>query len=95
MRRAWAWLNRWFHWVALAGVTVGFVVPFLPGGLGAREAALVAVVSPHYGLGAATGIALVARLAVTLGELLAVAAIWLSYGAARGARRLRDSTAGA
>lgn len=70
------------------GYLVGFVVPFLPGGLGAREGALIAVLSPRYGVGAATGISLVARLAVTLGEVLAVGVIWLAYFAARGARRL-------
>lgn len=61
------------------GYMVGFVVPFLPGGLGAREGALVAVLAPRYGVGAATGIALVTRLAVTLGEALAVCLIWLPY----------------
>ena len=70
------------------GYLVGFVVPFLPGGLGAREGALIAVLSPRYGVGAATGISLVARLAVTLGEVLAVGVIWLTYFAARGVRRL-------
>lgn len=70
------------------GYLVGFVVPFLPGGLGAREGALVAVLSPRYGFGTATGVSLVTRLAVTLGEALAVAAIWLAYFGLRGARRL-------
>jgi hypothetical protein len=58
---------------------VGFVVPFLPGGLGAREGTLVAVIAPRYGVGAATGIALATRLAVTLGEALAVGLIWVGY----------------
>jgi hypothetical protein len=75
------------------GYLVGFVVPFLPGGLGAREGALVAVLSPRYGVGAATGIALVSRLAVTLGEALAVGVIWLTYFAGRGVRRLVRVTA--
>ena len=70
------------------GYLVGFVVPFLPGGLGAREGALVAALSPRYGFGAATGIALATRLAVTLGETFAVGAIWLAYFGARGLRRL-------
>jgi uncharacterized membrane protein YbhN (UPF0104 family) len=69
---------------------VGFVVPFLPGGLGAREGALIAVLAPRYGAGAATGVALVTRLAVTLGEVLAVCAIWLPY---YGIQRLRPSVA--
>jgi uncharacterized membrane protein YbhN (UPF0104 family) len=69
------------------GYLVGFVVPFLPGGLGAREGALVAVLAPRYGAGAATGISLATRLAVTLGEALAVCLIWVSYLAARAVRR--------
>jgi uncharacterized membrane protein YbhN (UPF0104 family) len=70
------------------GYLVGFVVPFLPGGLGAREGALIAVLAPRYGAGAATAISLVTRLAVTIGEALAVSLIWLVYFAARGVRRL-------
>jgi glycosyltransferase 2 family protein len=62
---------------------VGFITPFLPGGLGAREGTLVAVLAPRYGAGAATGVALAARLAVTLGEALAVSLIWLGYFAGR------------
>ncbi|MGH3066666.1 MAG: lysylphosphatidylglycerol synthase domain-containing protein [Gaiellaceae bacterium] len=62
---------------------IGFVVPFLPGGLGAREGALIAVLAPRYGGGAATGIALATRLAATVGEALAVCLIWLAYFAAR------------
>jgi glycosyltransferase 2 family protein len=75
------------------GYLIGFVVPFLPGGLGAREGALVAVLAPRYGAGAATGISLAARLAVTLGEALAVCVIWLGYFATRalGSRRATES----
>jgi uncharacterized membrane protein YbhN (UPF0104 family) len=65
------------------GYLVGFVTPFLPGGLGAREGALVAVLAPRYGAGAATGIALATRLAVTIGEAMAVGLIWLGYAVAR------------
>jgi hypothetical protein len=65
------------------GYLVGFVTPFLPGGLGAREGTLVAVLAPRYGAGAATGIALATRLAVTIGEAIAVCLIWLGYLAAR------------
>lgn len=57
------------------GYLVGFIVPFLPGGLGAREATLVAVLAGRYGVGPATGLALALRLAVTLGEVVAVGAI--------------------
>jgi hypothetical protein len=69
------------------GYLVGFVTPFLPGGLGAREGTLVAVLAPRYGAGAATGIALASRLAVTLGEAIAVCLIWLGHLASRALRR--------
>jgi uncharacterized membrane protein YbhN (UPF0104 family) len=65
------------------GYLVGFVVPFLPGGLGAREGALVAVLSARYGLGAATALSLALRVAVTIGELLAVAVILAGYHSSR------------
>lgn len=59
------------------GYLVGFVVPFLPGGLGAREGTLVALLGARYGLGIATALSLVLRLAVTLGELLAITILTL------------------
>jgi glycosyltransferase 2 family protein len=66
------------------GYLIGFVTPFLPGGLGAREGALVAVLAPaRYDLGSATGIVLATRLAVTVGEAIAVGVIWLGYFAGR------------
>ena len=58
---------------------IGFVVPLLPGGLGAREGALVAVLAGKYGIAAATALALALRVAVTLGELLAVGVIVGAY----------------
>lgn len=75
------------------GYLVGFVVPFLPGGLGAREGALVAVLAPRYGVGAATGISLITRLAVTMGEALAIGLIYVSYAGARALDRLRGAVA--
>jgi glycosyltransferase 2 family protein len=73
------------------GFLVGFIVPFLPGGLGAREGTTIAVLAPRYGAGAATGIALVARLSVTLGEALAIGLIWLGYVVRNGLRGRRIS----
>jgi uncharacterized membrane protein YbhN (UPF0104 family) len=72
------------------GYLIGFVVPFLPGGLGAREGTLVAVLAPRYDIGSATGIVLVTRLAVTVGEALAVGVIWLGYYAGRALFRRPD-----
>lgn len=54
---------------------VGFMTPFLPGGLGAREAVLVLLLAPHYGFAASAAIALAVRVAVTLGEVVAVFAL--------------------
>jgi len=71
------------------GYLIGFIVPFLPGGLGAREGALVAVLFPRYGLGPATALSLTLRLAVTLGELFTVALIVGAHRLTRGTRRGR------
>lgn len=67
-------------WVA------GFVTPGAPGGLGVREAVLVAGLKPVYGPGAALGLALVFRLVSVLGDALAFAA------AAWGRHRLEKSS---
>jgi glycosyltransferase 2 family protein len=69
----------WAIAIYSVGFMIGFIVPFLPGGLGAREGTLIALLAPRYGAGAATGIALATRLAVTVGEAFAVALIWLAY----------------
>jgi uncharacterized membrane protein YbhN (UPF0104 family) len=54
---------------------LGFLVPLLPGGLGIREATLVALLAPTYGVGVATTLSLALRLANTLGEFTAIAAV--------------------
>lgn len=74
---------RWAVATYAVAYLIGFIVPFLPGGLGAREGTLVAVLAPRYDFGAATGIALATRLAVTLGEAIAVCLIWSGYYARR------------
>lgn len=82
----------WATAIYTVGYLVGFVVPFLPGGLGAREGTLVALLVHRYGVGAATGIALATRLAVTLGELIAVGVIWAAYYLPRATRRRRAAS---
>ncbi|HEX6702880.1 MAG TPA: lysylphosphatidylglycerol synthase domain-containing protein [Gaiellaceae bacterium] len=72
--------------VWLAGVysfawLVGFVVPLLPGGLGLRDGALVALLASPIGAGPATAVAIALRLAATLGELLAIAVTEAVYAA--------------
>jgi hypothetical protein len=54
---------------------IGFVVPFAPGGLGLREAALAAFLAAPLGAAAAVTVAVVVRLASTIGELIAIGAV--------------------
>jgi glycosyltransferase 2 family protein len=49
---------------------VGFLIIFVPGGIGAREAALVAVLAPVMPAAAALVVALASRIVLTLGDLL-------------------------
>ncbi len=76
----------WLTGTWAVGYLVGFVVPFLPGGLGAREGALVAVYAGRFGATAATALVLSARLVTTLGEAVAVALIELAYLTTKAAR---------
>jgi glycosyltransferase 2 family protein len=50
--------------------SVGFVIIFFPGGIGPREAALVAVLSPVMPTASALVVALASRVVMTLGDLL-------------------------
>lgn len=54
----------------------GFMVPGAPAGLGVREALFIKLFSPEMGEGAAACVALVYRVATTLGDLLIFAAAW-------------------
>src|SRR4029077_19366023 len=58
---------------ALSWLT-GFLLPFAPSGLGAREATLIALLAPSFGIGPAALVAVVIRFANIVGDLLAVAA---------------------
>lgn len=84
-----------FVWLAgsyTAGYLVGFVTPLAPGGLGAREGALVVLLGPRYGSGVALGISLVIRVVNVAGEFLAVALVHGAYAAwtiGRGWQQLR------
>jgi hypothetical protein len=55
---------------------VGFVAFLTPGGLGVREASLSYLLAGMMPAGAATLVALLARLWITLAELLAIAIAW-------------------
>lgn len=74
---------------ALAWLT-GFLLPLLPAGLGIRDATFVALLAGSLGAGAATATAITVRLALVLGELLAIGLLeGVGVAARRGARRGR------
>jgi hypothetical protein len=74
---------------------LGFIVPFVPSGLGIREAVLVSFLAPSLGVPAATLIAVTLRLANTVGDLLAVSFVESAFAIEmrRRARRPRRSEA--
>lgn len=63
--------------VFAGGWVVGFVVLFAPAGVGAREAALTAVLVPHIGTGAALAVVIVSRLVLSVADVL-----WAGVGLA-------------
>lgn len=65
---------------------VGFVVPLAPGGVGVREAALVALVGPREA-GVALALALLLRLVTLLGDALFGIGAWLATREASRANR--------
>jgi glycosyltransferase 2 family protein len=71
-----------FFWLtavyALAWL-VGFVLPALPGGLGARDGMLVALLAARFGAGVASALAIAVRLANTIGEFLAIGLVEAAY----------------
>jgi glycosyltransferase 2 family protein len=64
-----AWLggSHAFAWM------LGFIVPFLPGGLGLRDGTLAALLAVPYSSGVGAALALAVRLVGMLGELVAAA----------------------
>jgi len=62
---------------------LGFLVPLLPGGLGLRDGALIALLASRIGAVPATAVALALRVAATFGELLAIGATEAVYGGLR------------
>ena len=65
---------------------IGFLVPFAPSGLGAREATLIALLAPSVGAGPATALSLALRLANVAGDLLAIGAVEAAWLLARRCR---------
>jgi uncharacterized membrane protein YbhN (UPF0104 family) len=58
---------------------VGFVIPLMPGGLGAREGVFIALLAKSVGVGPATALSLALRLTATIGEFLAIGLVELLY----------------
>ena len=54
---------------------IGFIVPFAPSGLGVREALFVGIMAPHFGVGPAAALAVVARFSNVVGDLIAAAGV--------------------
>ena len=57
---------------------VGFIVVFAPAGAGFRDVLLIALLGPVIGTGAATAVALVSRILMTIGDLIAAGVSALS-----------------
>lgn len=67
-----------FFWLAsayTAAYLIGFVAPLAPGGIGAREGALVVLLGPRLGAAPALAASLAVRLVNVAGELVAVALV--------------------
>lgn len=72
------------HLVLLIGLfsvawLAGFVVPGAPGGIGVREALLVASLTPLYGEPAAVALTILSRIAFIVGDGLAFLVGWVAY----------------
>jgi glycosyltransferase 2 family protein len=65
---------------------VGFVLPALPGGLGARDGMLVALLAARFGAGVASALTIGVRLANTIGEFVAIGLVEAGYRARRATR---------
>ena len=80
-----------FCTVAVAMSVVGGFLTFLPGGLGAREAALLELLTPYYHADGALVASLVSRLVWIVAELALASVLYLSIG--RSSRGQGDTVA--
>ena len=62
----------WLTAVYALAWLVGFLLPALPGGLGARDGMLVALLAARFGAGVASALAIAVRLANSIGEFVAI-----------------------
>jgi uncharacterized membrane protein YbhN (UPF0104 family) len=68
--------------------SVGFLIIFVPGGIGARELALIAVLAPVMSSASALVVALASRVVMTVGDL-----VWAGVGLAIGRAQNRSGKA--
>jgi uncharacterized membrane protein YbhN (UPF0104 family) len=68
--------------------SVGFLIIFIPGGIGAREIALIAVLAPVMSSASALVVALASRVVTTVGDL-----VWAGVGLAIGRAQSRSAKA--
>jgi uncharacterized membrane protein YbhN (UPF0104 family) len=68
--------------------SVGFLIIFVPGGIGAREIALIAVLAPVMSSASALVVALASRVVTTVGDL-----VWAGVGLAIGRAQSRATKA--
>ena len=78
-------VGRAVGWTALAW-TVGFLLIPFPGGIGPRELALIAVLSPVMPPGPALVVALMSRVVTTIGDLT-----WAAVAASVGRKQRREA----
>ncbi len=72
-----------------AAYVAGYVAIFAPAGVGVREGALVALLTPSMGAAPAGALAVIARVWTTLVELVPAAAFWLRH-VTSGTARVRE-----
>jgi hypothetical protein len=63
-----------------ASYIMGLLIVFAPGGIGIREASIVALLTPSLGVGAALTLAVVARVLMTVAEIVAAGIATISAG---------------
>ncbi len=62
-----------------AAYVVGYVLIFAPAGIGVREGAIVALLTPSMGAASAGALAVIARVWTTVVELVPAAAFWIRH----------------
>lgn len=68
--------------VVLLATVLGYLTPFVPGGIGVRESLIVLLMSSFTGVADATAMAVLGRISIVLVELLLLFLVALSFGVA-------------